>query len=119
MRENVAGLLLAIVVGGCAATAEQVVSTLDGRYKGKSVDTIVMKFGPPANRFEMDSGDVAYRWNLANQINAWRYGRYTFFCRVRAITGPDNVVKHISTEDASNIIGESLCAQTLNIKRQG
>jgi len=69
----------------------------------------------------MAGGVTAYQWELANHtnINVGKYGgsAKTLYCRVRAIVGPDDIVQRVSTEDASNIFGDSLCGKHLGMSR--
>lgn len=112
---------LCVLVAGCAATQEQVTAALGSKYTGRSVDQLVLEFGPPTSTFKMSDGSAAYQWELANHtnINVDKYGgsANTRYCRVRAVAGPDNLVRSLSTEDASNIVGESLCARKLGLAR--
>jgi hypothetical protein len=41
----------------------------------------------------------------------------TVFCKVNVIASPTGVVNRISTEDSSNLYGESLCAKRLGMQR--
>ena len=115
-------LLIAGLLVGCAATAQQVTSALGDKYSGKSVDRLVMEFGPPMNSFKMADGGSAYQWEVANHTNIAtnQYGgsASTHFCRIRAIVGRDNIVQSVSTEDSSNVYGESFCAKRLGLKRE-
>lgn len=113
---------LCVIVAGCAATQEQVTAALGSKYIGRSVDQLVLEFGPPASTFKMSAGSTAYQWELANhtkmRVNDYGGSASTLYCRVRAIAGADNIVRSVSTEDASNVVGESLCAKRLGIMRQ-
>jgi hypothetical protein len=60
---------LCAALGGCAASREEVVNRLGGQYIGQNVDVLVMRFGPPASTFKMNSGDTSYIWQLGNQTN--------------------------------------------------
>jgi hypothetical protein len=42
---------------------------LGDQYGGQNVDALVVKFGPPASTFKMNSGDTSYIWQLGNQTN--------------------------------------------------
>jgi hypothetical protein len=53
---------LGAALGGCAASRQEVVSRLGDEYVGQSVDALVIKFGPPASTFKMNSGDTSYIW---------------------------------------------------------
>ena len=124
MQIRLASLCLFLNVGllaGCAATKEQVTSALGDKYSGKSIDKLVVEFGPPVQTFKMADGSSAYQWELANRTNIATYegsgSASTYYCRVRAIVGRDGIVQSVSTEDRSNIYGESFCAQRLGLKR--
>ena len=112
----------AFALAGCAATKERVTSALGDKYAGQTIDNLVVRFGPPNNSFKMASGGSSYVWEIANHTNVDvdKYGgaANTFYCRIRAVTGPDNVVTSVSTEDVSNLLGESLCAKRLGLARQ-
>src|ERR1700682_1981187 len=47
---------LCVALGACAASREEVVARLGSQYVGQNVDALVVKFGPPANTFKMNSG---------------------------------------------------------------
>jgi hypothetical protein len=106
---------------GCAGTADDARNTLTGKYIGQSVDTFVAQFGPPGSSFKMHSGDTSYIWQLSNvtSIDADKYGgtATTHYCKVSLIADPKGMIKSLSTEDASNLLGESLCSRRLGIQR--
>jgi len=113
--------VFAVALSACAATKQQVTAALEDKYSGQSVDKLVVEFGPPINSFKMASGEVVYQWELANRTVMAR-GEYsasasTYFCRVRAIVGRDSMVRSVSTEDVSNLYGESFCAKRLGLRR--
>jgi hypothetical protein len=66
---RLAAILLAVLLSGCAATKAQVTSALGDKYSGKSVDALVLEFGPPKSSFQMASGETAYQWELTNRTN--------------------------------------------------
>ena len=115
--------IFTLLLIGCAATQQEVTSALQDRYTGHSVDNLVMQFGPPSNSFKMADGGSAYEWNIANHTNVdiGQYGgsENTLFCKFRAISGPDSLVRQVTTEDASNALGESLCAKKAENGAQG
>ena len=118
---RLAALVFAVALSACAATKQQVTAALEDKYSGQSVDKLVVEFGPPINSFKMASGEVVYQWQLANVTsiagNENSASARTYYCRVRAIVGCDNIVRSVSTEDASNLYGESICARRLGLKR--
>ncbi len=113
--------LIVFTLAGCVATSVQVQSALFDKYTTETVDQLVMDFGPPASRFETASGRTVYQWNLSNHTNidVDKYGgsAQTLYCRVRATVGPNNIVESITTEDASDIFGNSICGKHLGMSR--
>jgi hypothetical protein len=83
---------------------------------------MVAQFGPPTSSFKMNSGETSYMWQLTSQtdINVYRGSgtAQTYFCKVDVIASPTGVVSKITTEDSSNLYGESLCAKRLGLERQ-
>jgi hypothetical protein len=112
--------IVAMCVAGCAATSQQVLNKLGSKYVGQNVDALVTSFGPPANTFKMNSGQTSYIWQLTSKTNIDTYRgsgtAQTNFCKVSVMASPTGVEK-LSTEDASNLVGESLCAEFLGIQR--
>lgn len=117
---RIAIFIMAALLSGCAATKEEVTASLGNQYSGGSVDNLVAQFGPPMNSFKMASGDTAYQWELTNHtnidVNRGHGSARTHYCRVRAIVGPDNLVRSLSTEDVSSLFGGSLCARHLGLR---
>ena len=62
---------LCAALGGCAASRQEVIARLGEQYIGQNVDALVVKFGPPASTFKMNSGDTSYIWQLGNQTNTY------------------------------------------------
>jgi len=60
---------LGAALAGCAASRQEVATRLGDQYVGQNVDALVVKFGPPASTFKMNSGDTSYIWQLGNQTN--------------------------------------------------
>lgn len=116
--------ILAVVIActGCAATSQDVVLSLNERYDERSVDSMVLDLGPPAETFEMSDGSTVYQCIVANHTNVStsHYGgaANTYFCKVRAVVRQDGMVRTVSTEDASNGFGESLCARRFHLARK-
>jgi hypothetical protein len=123
-------LVLCATLGGCAASRQEVATRLGDQYFGQNVDALVIKFGPPANTFKMNSGDMSYIWQLGNQTNivADRGSGIasTQFCKVSVIASPKGVVTQLNTEDSNaggGIAGAigmygSICANRLGMERQ-
>jgi len=129
-------ILGAFLLAGCAATQQQVAAKLGDQYVGKNVDALVVQFGPPVSQFKMNSGDIAYVWQLTSvtsiNVDSDRYGSSgtakTHFCKVSVIASPAGIVSRLSTEDSSGtggILGAagvdiygSVCARHLGMKRE-
>jgi hypothetical protein len=60
---------LCAALAGCAASREEVATRLGQQYIGQNVDALVVRFGPPTNAFNMNSGGTSYIWQLGNQTN--------------------------------------------------
>ena len=122
MRSSTFILLAASALTGCAATSQEVVFSLNDQYDQKTVDAIVLDLGPPAQSFKMVGGETEYQWIVSNHTNVKMndYGgtANTFYCKVRAIVRPDGIVRTVSTEDVSNVLGESLCAMHFHQARK-
>lgn len=128
---------LCAVLGGCAATKQEVVAKLGDQYIGKSVDTLVVQLGPPTSSFKMSTGETSYVWQLTAVTNidvgSDRYGSSgtakTNFCKVSVIASPMGIVTRLTTEDSSGTGGllgaagvdihGSICARHLGIKHEG
>jgi hypothetical protein len=121
MKQLAFALLCSAVTASCAGTADDAKNALAGRYVGQSVDVFVAQFGPPQSTFKMHSGDTSYIWQLSNftDIETHKYGgsARTLYCKVSLIADGKGTVKSLNTEDASNLVGESLCSQRLGIQR--
>ena len=123
--------LLALALGGCAASREEVAARLGAEYVGKNVDTVVAKFGPPTSMFKMNSGQTSYQWQLGNQTDIAVNDRgsgyaSTQYCKVSVIASPTGVVSQLNTEDSNAGSGidaavgvyGSICANRLGMQRQ-
>jgi hypothetical protein len=122
-------VVLCATLGGCAASKEQVAARLGDQYIGQNADALVMKFGPPASTFKMNSGDTSYIWQLGNQTNIvadrGTGAATTQFCKVSVIANKTGIVTQLNTEDANaggglyaltGALG-SICANRLGIER--
>ena len=121
---------LCAVVGGCAATRQEVVARLGSQFIGQNVDVMVVKFGPPASIFKMNSGDTSYVWQLGNQTDIYTDRgsgiASTRFCKVNVIASKTGIVSQLNTEDsnAGGGLGSamgmygSICANRLGMERQ-
>jgi hypothetical protein len=122
---------LCAALGGCAASKQEVAARLGSQYVGQNVDALVVKFGPPANTFKMNSGETSYIWQLGNQTNiVTDHGSgiaSVQFCKVSVIASATGIVSQLNTEDSNagggigGLIGMygSICANRLGITRQG
>ena len=102
---------------GCAAGTSDAARRIQNKFVGGSVDALVIAFGPPANSFKMDSGETAYVWQLASTMSVNQYSANMFYCKVNVIASANGVVTRLTTQDAVNGFGESLCATRLGIAR--
>ena len=127
---------LCLFLGGCYATSQEVRAKLGDEYIGKSVDTMVLQFGPPTSQFKMSTGETSYLWQLSSFTNIDlerdRYGSSgsatTKFCKISVIASPAGMVTKLTTEDSSRgrteAIGNmdiygSVCANHLGIRKPG
>jgi hypothetical protein len=120
---------LCAALAGCAASKQEVVTRLGEQYVGQNVDALVVKFGPPASTFKMNSGDTSYIWQLGNQTNIVADRgtgvATTQFCKVSVIANKNGIVSQLNTEDANaggglyGVLGMlgSICANRLGIER--
>jgi hypothetical protein len=121
---------LCATLAGCAASKQEVATRLGDQYVGQNVDALVIKFGPPASTFKMNSGDTSYIWQLGNQtnINTDRGSGIasTQFCKVSVVANKTGVVSQLNTEDSNaggglgSALGMygSICANRLGMERQ-
>jgi hypothetical protein len=121
---------LCATLAGCAASKQEVAARLGDQYVGQNVDALVIKFGPPASTFKMNSGDTSYIWQLGNQtnINTDRGSGIasTQFCKVSVVANKTGVVSQLNTEDSNaggglgSALGMygSICANRLGMERQ-
>ena len=127
---------LCVFLGGCYASSQEVRARLGDEYVGKSVDALVLQFGPPASQFKMSTGETSYLWQLSSNTNIDltrdQYGSSgtatTKFCKLSVIASPNGMVTKLATEDGSmgrtEAIGTfdvygSVCAHYMGISKQG
>jgi hypothetical protein len=127
---NLGIVALCAALGGCAASREEVVTRLGDQYIGQNVDAMVVKFGPPASTFKMNSGDTSYIWQLGNQTNIYSDRgsgiANTQYCKVSVIASKTGIISQLNTEDSNaggGLYGAlgmygSICANRLGIARQ-
>ena len=121
------------LIGGCFATKQEVATRLNDQYIGKSVDALVVEFGPPTSSFRMNSGETSYVWQLAAETDIAIHSSKHFssgsasttYCKVSVVASPTGIVTRLTTEDTSgtgqvvgiDVIG-SMCARRLGMKRE-
>jgi hypothetical protein len=127
---GIVALGAAAMLAGCAASRQEVIAKLGEQYIGQNVDALVIKFGPPASTFKMNSGDTSYIWQLGNQtnINSDRGSGIasTQYCKVSVVANKTGVISQLNTEDSNaggglgGALGMygSICANRLGIERQ-
>ena len=115
-----------LMLAGCAASRQEVAARLGQQYVGQNVDALVVRFGPPASTFKMNSGDTSYVWQLGNQTNIYANRGVgtasTEYCKVSVIASPAGIVTQLNTEDPNIYVGltaavgiqGSFCAGRLN-----
>jgi hypothetical protein len=128
-----------IALGGCYASTQEVRAKMGQDYIGKHVDTLVTRFGPPANSFRMQTGETSYVWQLASEssISVYRDGprsasgsARTYDCKLNVIASPAGMITKLDTEDKNGgiaivgmndpfLVTGSICAERLGITRQG
>ena len=125
---------LCMFLGGCYASTQEVRAKLGDEYIGKSVDALVLQFGPPASQFKMSTGETSYLWQLSSNTNVEltrdRFGSSgtatTKFCKLNVIASATGMVTKLATEDGSmgrtEAIGNfdvygSVCAHYMGIRK--
>jgi hypothetical protein len=95
-------VLAVIALAGCAATKQEVSDNLGNRFVGKNVDSLVSEFGPPASTFRMNSGEIAYVWQLSGityiDTDKGSGTAKTNYCKVNGISSPAGIVTKLTTE---------------------
>lgn len=129
--------VLCVALGGCYATGADVRAKLGQDYIGKNVDALVVRWGPPASSFKMNSGETAYSWQLASgsSVSVSRDGPSSasgssraYACKVNIVASPNGTVKSLDTEDKDSSLYYgpiptgvqlgSVCAEQLGMKQQ-
>lgn len=126
--KTLTALILLLILGGCAASRQEVVARLGQEFVGQNVDKLILKFGPPAQTFRLNSGQGSFVWQLTAVTDIVGSDGYaeasTRFCKVSAVTSPEGIVTQLDTEDSnagSGIIGAlggygSICAHRLGMR---
>jgi hypothetical protein len=78
-------------------------------------------WGPPVSSFKMNNGETTYMWQLTSVTHVNTYNgsgtAKTYSCKVNVFAAPSGVISKVTTSDASNMFGESLCADRLGMQR--
>lgn len=105
----IAASIVSLLLTGCTASRQEVASRLGQQYIGQNVDSLVVRFGPPASTFKMNNGDTSYVWQLGNQTNINTYrgsgSASTEYCKVSVIASPAGIVTQLNTEDPNIYVG--------------
>jgi hypothetical protein len=126
----IASSIVLATLTGCGTSRQEVATRLGQQYVGQNVDALVVRFGPPASTFKLNSGETSYVWQLGSQTNINTYGSgsgsgygsaSTQYCKVSVIASPTGIVTRLNTEDANIYVGltaavgidGSLCATRL------
>lgn len=121
-------VMLAAILGGCAASKQEVAARLGAEYIGQNVDALVLRFGPPISAFKMNSGDSSQVWQLGAGTSIQGDGNgggtaSTYYCKITVIASPKGTINQLNTEDsnASGLIGAtgvygSFCGNVLGMK---
>jgi hypothetical protein len=129
---------LCALLGGCAASVPEVRARLGQEYIGKNVDTLVMRWGPPASTFKMNNGQTSYVWQIGTETQVQLTGgsggsknytgsTQTFTCKVSVIASASGTVSQLDVQDSKaeqGVFGaetglSSMCGEQLGMKRQG
>lgn len=113
-RESISKKLIAVfVVGlaGCATAQVPATQQLSGQYKDKSIDQLVVAYGPPASTFTMTNGDKMHEWQLPAGTDG---NGNSVQCKVRAVASPQGVVRSVSTNDQDTGTGGTWCSHALS-----
>jgi hypothetical protein len=104
-----AGSLALLILTGCAASRQEVATRLGQQYVGQNVDTLVVRFGPPASTFKLNSGETSYVWQLGNRTDIYANRGVgtasTEYCKVTVIASPAGIVTQLNTEDPNIYVG--------------
>ena len=128
--------VLCVGLGGCYATGADVRARLGQDYIGKNVDALVVRWGPPANSFKMNSGETAYTWLLAtaSSFSVSRDGQGSasgssrgYGCKLNVVASPNGTITKLDTEDKDSSLYYgpiptgvqlgSVCAEQLGMKQ--
>jgi hypothetical protein len=104
-----AGSIVLLMLTACAASRQEVATRLGQQYIGQNVDALVVRFGPPASTFKLNSGETSYVWQLGNRTDVYANRvvatASTEYCKVNVIASPTGIVKQLNTEDPNIYVG--------------
>jgi hypothetical protein len=102
-----------MIVGlsGCATAQVPATQQLSGQYKDKSIDQLVVAYGPPASTFAMTNGDKMHEWQLPAGTDG---NGNAVQCKIRAVANPQGVVRTVSTNDQEAGTGNTWCSHALS-----
>jgi hypothetical protein len=129
--------ILCVPLGGCYTTGADVRARLGQDYIGKNIDVLVVRWGPPASTFRMNSGETAYAWQLATatSLSVYQDGQRSasgsarnHACKVNVVASPSGTITMLNTEDSDSnvyygpintgIQTGSICAERLGMTKQ-
>jgi len=125
-------VILCVTLGGCWTSGQDVTSAQSGdQFVGKSVDSVVSRFGQPTGRKKMDGDQMFYVWELPStdwsgnkRTHAGQGGLYgdgqtpgymsddPRLCKISVTTSPEGVVTQFIAEDLN---GTGAPAKTLGL----
>jgi hypothetical protein len=101
--------IVLLMLSGCAASRQEVATRLGQQYVGQNVDALVVRFGPPASTFKLNSGETSYVWQLGNRTDIYANRGVgtasTEYCKVTVIASPAGIVTQLNTEDPNIYVG--------------
>ncbi len=104
-KKLVAGLAMALLLGGCATPGEQF-----KRYAGQDVREVMLDYGKPDNAFDMPDGQRAFQWVINRSYTTPTQVVTTRTPRSRE--NPDDWVSSNTTIFGGELV-ESTCLYTL------
>src|SRR5206468_9962532 len=98
---NLAMMALCAALMGCAASLEEVATRLGAQYVGQNVDALVVKFGPPASTFKMNSGEARERFQGCRRTRRGsEFRSLDKFLIDLLLLGHPQAVRHLDHADA-------------------
>lgn len=136
-------LPLCLYVSGCVTTTSDTLKYAKNTYYGQNVDQMVINIGTPQQKYQLDNGDIMYRWVYSGSVDvpgtviyngsttssgntASTYGTATTVgggsskrvCDMSVLADSNNIIKNIkfSTDTfGTEPFAASMCAQMLDI----